>query len=721
MQPSIKTLGQILYSPSQYAIPVYQRNYRWESPQWQKLWESLGEIALPNKVGNHFMGFLVFIPDLAQPGQNTTFNLIDGQQRLTTLSLLLVALRNIARETGDASLAEKIHQYYLVHPMEKGEQHYRLLPKKRDHDTYLAIINGKGEPTGRMVEALSYFEGKLRTKLTDTADALNSIFNTVSQRLEFLCATLQKEDAYSIFKSLNSTGVPLSESDLIRNFIFMNVSPEDQADFDSDSWSPLEDRFKSDHAALDEARFSKFFRDYLMSDGRYVSPMGTFDAFESRYEGTSFSANALASALLAASRNYDIISGLQADSNTAVTKALKTLNEQDSSTTYPLLLALFAARDAGNIDSAALAKAITMLTGYILRRFVCGETSRGYGRTFVRALADDTGDPVAALEQYLLAHDWPDDGRFQAAFVTFPLYKRGYTKEIIEAIERGRGHKEPADLVDASIEHVLPQTLNSDWRDDLGPDAEQIQSDWLHTPGNLTLSAYNTELWNHRFSVKRQRYSQSNIVLTRELAGQTSWGVAQMRERGLALACEASKIWIGPALPVSLNKTDESGDEQNRFEIRKQFWEGLHDYLQSEHPQIPDFDPRPVWTVRLPTSIKHIGIETRLGLKNHVVGIDIWFWREESSLLWQELRAAPYGYNDLAESMWQFEQIKDGPRARMYLEIPVNQLRNPSSWPVAQEWFGRNLVMIYERLFPILREKMAKPEAANIFDEPVAT
>ena len=145
MKPSIQTLGHILYSPSQYVIPVFQRNYRWEEPQWQKLWESLIEVQAPGKTGNHFMGFLVFVPGLPEPGKHTTFHLVDGQQRLATSSILLAAIRNVARRAGDQDLANEIHDYYLVHPLKRGDQHFRLLPKERDHDTYLALIPRKGQ------------------------------------------------------------------------------------------------------------------------------------------------------------------------------------------------------------------------------------------------------------------------------------------------------------------------------------------------------------------------------------------------------------------------------------------------------------------------------------------------------------------------------------------------------------------------------------------------
>ena len=295
MKPSIETLGQILYSPSQYVIPVFQRNYRWDRPQWEKLWISLRDIQSPTKTGNHFMGFLVFVPGLPQPGQHTRFHLIDGQQRLTTSSLLLAALRNVARDLKQHDLAEEVHGDFLVHPRKKGDDHFRLLPKEHDHENYLALVTGKAEPTGRMADALDYFEQQLAAMAKDDPQALRRVFDAACQRLEFMCATLEAENAYNIFKSLNSTGVPLGSSDLIRNFVFMHVAPDEQDEFDSEYWTVLESRFSDATGRLEEDRFSRFFRDVLMMDGRYVQPKDTF-AFESRHEATSFSPKALAAA-----------------------------------------------------------------------------------------------------------------------------------------------------------------------------------------------------------------------------------------------------------------------------------------------------------------------------------------------------------------------------------------------------------------------------------------
>lgn len=559
MKPSIQTLGQILFSPSQYVVPVFQRTYRWELPQWTAFWESLIEIQQPDKVGNHFMGFLVFVPGLAQPGQYTRFHLIDGQQRLTTASLLLIALRNAAREAGEEDLAHEINDYYLVHPLKKGNQRYRLLPKGGDYERYIALVDNKSRPAGRMAGAVTYFEEQLATFDADSPDFLRDIFNTVCQRFEFMCATLEAENAYNIFKSLNSTGVPLGPADLIRNFIFMHVLPDEQDEFDEQLWRPLEHGFSKADGTLNEEAFSHFFRDYLMSFGRYVPPKETFANFEARYEATDFSPHELARDLLAASEQYAVISSHKADMSDKVTTALAALNRLESSTTYPLLLAFFRRRGQGDIDDDQLARAVAMLTGFILRRFVTGESSRGYSQIFVRALGEDEDDPIATLETYLTERGWPDDRRFISAFVEFPLYQRGYTRVILEALERAHGHKEPADLAKAQIEHIMPQTLNDAWRKMLGEDADRVHADWLHRPGNLTLSGYNPELLNHPFPLKREYYKNSNIVMTRTLAEYSQWTEAEIQARGQALAELAAKLWIGSTVGPSDNQIPDRG------------------------------------------------------------------------------------------------------------------------------------------------------------------
>lgn len=700
MKAIIHTLGQVLYSPSQYVIPVFQRNYRWELPQWQRLWDSLEEIRQPEKTGNHFMGFLVYVVGgTPQPGQNTRFHLIDGQQRLTTLSLLLVAIRNIARRRGDEELAQEIHDDYLVHPRKKGEQHYRLLPKEHDHQAFLAMVSGKPPLPGRMTQAVAFFERMLDTATETQPDALRRMFEVVCQRLDFMGATLESENAYSIFKSLNSTGVPLSQADLIRNFVFMHVPPDAQDGFDTELWRPLEARFTGDDGRLDEDDFARFFRDLLMSEGQYVPPRLTFTMFEARHEATGFDPQALTRTLIECADHYLALASRTPDRDNQVTRALARLNRLDSSTTWPLLLRLFAARETGALDNPGLVRAADMLCGFILRRFVAGETSRGYGEMFVRAIRDSSGEPVSALEQFLLKRGWPDDRRFIEAFTRFPLYKRGYAREVLEALESSRGHKEPASLAQAQIEHILPQTLSDEWADVLGDEAERVHGEWLHRPGNLTLSAYNQEMGNQPFAVKRARFRQSNVVLTREIAEYDHWTEAEIHERGERLAAEAATLWHGPKEPY-VAETDSMQEQEGR-QLRLQFWTGFAEHLAAAHPELPTLEPEARRWVRLKSGVQQVRLLMRFKVQDGSAALVLRFLRKARPS-WQTLRDAPGLPNGWVGQAWDFDD-DDGGDARMTLECPA--IDNDSShWPALFDWLASKLALVHAHALPWLRE-----------------
>ena len=288
-----------------------------------------------------------------------------------------------------------------------------------------------------------------------------------------------------------------------------------------------------------------------MRGGRYVRPASTFDTFEERYEGSGFSPAVLTQELSSFADYYEVINGWKPDPTPEVTKALAQLNALESSTSYPLLLNLFHRRAQGNLSDGDLVSALEMLSGFILRRFICGESSRGYGQLFAKACDVLVGNLLVALRSYLESKGWPDLGRFKVAFLNFNLYQRGYGRVILEALEAAYAHKEPADLSKAEIEHVMPQTLSTEWTSELGADAEKIHVEWQHTPGNLTLSAYNQELWNNPFVEKRTLYAQSNIVMNRKLADFTKWGVEEIKSRGSVLGEMAAEIWCGPTMPVA--------------------------------------------------------------------------------------------------------------------------------------------------------------------------
>ena len=204
------------------------------------------------------------------------------------------------------------------------------------------------------------------------------------------------------------------------------------------------------------------------------------------------------------------------------------------------------------------------------------------------------------------------------------------------------------------------------------------------------------------------------IVLTRELSDYERWDEEEIEKRGRQLATEAVRIWIGPKDPIVPVVAQDHEDSVGRRELRQQFWSGLSDYLAAEHPEIPQFEARPSWTLRLPSGIRHVGFDLRLGLRQKTVGIDLWFWRAASRPVWDRIRTAPESYDKLIGTGWNFEPVEGRDRARMFVDRPANDLRSDSTWPELYKWFGENLSLLYEKIAPKLREEFERADAPSI-------
>lgn len=411
------TLQGILNSPNRYVVPVFQRYYSWTESEWRRLWENLLELAEAeeDRALTHFMGALVFVPERGQtdvPG----FLIIDGQQRLITFTLLLCALRNLARSHDFPELAAEITDTYLIHPYRRGDRHFRLFPRQRDRDEYLAIVKHsgyRGERTG-ITEALAYFFNEIKLLFPEeafTEEALRGFFRLIVTRLEFVYIMLDQENPYRIFKSLNSTGVNLSEADLIRNFVLMEAGLDTavQDAFDDEYWQPLESLFEDERGHLNGHELSIFFRDFLMAHGRYIPRAATFYNFERRYNTAEFDAPALALELQKYANYYNIIRGRMAHPSTEINSALHQLRRQSSTTTYPLLLNLLNRLDEGTIDTDEVTQCVTLLTRFIRQRDETDEPTRSYSRWFVAACRRLEDVPYQNLHAYLVSKGYSDD------------------------------------------------------------------------------------------------------------------------------------------------------------------------------------------------------------------------------------------------------------------------------------------------------------------------
>jgi hypothetical protein len=559
------TLLGTLTAQQQYIIPIFQRYYRWDRKEWDQLWADICELR--QKEGKrHFMGALVFVPDKNMSYTYPTFQVIDGQQRLITFTLLLAALRNVCSTAGQDELASEITNSVLVHQYKKGPERFRVFPRQRDRQDFMDAVSGTGTPGHRIGKALHYFSEAITETTSAEGEALRLFYNLLLGSLEFVHINLGGENPYKIFRSLNYDGVDLTSADLIRNFVFMHVPIEKQDDFDAGLWTPLESHFLSEKKEIDTKAVSGFLRDFLMMSGDHITPADTFEAFEDKYKA-GFNPTELTKQLAADAELYDQITGATPHPDGGIEATLAKLRQLDSSTAYPLVLKLIGSMRAQQISSGEFIECIEFLSGFIFRRYICGETSRPYSKWFVAACKEVSGEhPRDSLEQFLIDRGFPGDGRFEAALSRFPLYSGKYAFEVLWQLEKSFGNKEAPNPEEATIEHIMPQTLSKEWREDLGTDARQIQGEWVDTLGNLTFSGYNTGLSNKRFAVKLEGigdtpgYRKSNFELTKMLTSNTKWGAEEIENRGEELAERASSIWRGPTKEIQ-----EDGRPENPF------------------------------------------------------------------------------------------------------------------------------------------------------------
>jgi len=545
-----RTLSRILHSGDQYVIPAFQRYYSWGKENWDKLWDDVVELYADESTKAHFMGSIVCMPGDHMPGVVPAYLVIDGQQRLVTLSLLLSALRDLSTDSKSTELAEEIQESFLVHKYKIGLERYKVFTRLRDRDAFAAIMekNPPSEATRStsIESAYRYYRERIAQGSEDGQSFdLRKLFVTVADRLDFVLITLEGDSPFKIFKSLNSTGVPLQESDLIRNYVFMQVALDRMDGFDDEHWRPLEKMFE-ERGSINSGLLSGFLRDFLISHGTYIRKDETADAFEKTFPPKTFDPVSLAKDLKRFARHHSIALGRTSHVVPEVENSIRGLRELDVGTSSPLVLVLLEARDSKGLPNGDLTKAIESIRGFVLRRYVCGESSRAYGRWFAAACKEFSSGGVVKLAEFLKKRGWPNDARFEEALIRFSLYFSEYGHALLKALEQGIPTKEPVSLANVQIEHVMPQTLSKEWTEMLGPEHETIHETWKDTLGNLTLTGYNPELSNRPFEEKKKVYESSGIQLNRYFREKERWSESDITERGRDLAKKAARIFPGP-------------------------------------------------------------------------------------------------------------------------------------------------------------------------------
>lgn len=574
----------LLKKSSQFIVPIYQRLYSWREAECAQLWADVIRAGSTPELGSHFTGSIVYVAK--DQSTNTSADpdlIIDGQQRVTTVTLILAALASHLeqmpedqREPWDGFSPKKIRNRFLLNDDEDGERQFKLILSQSDKGALMAILQGAEPPADMVTRVTSnyeFFQGKLSEPGVDLA--------VVSKGLDKLVVVDVKlergvDNPQLVFEAMNSTGKKLSQADLIRNYVLMDLPPKQQEKLYLAYWRPMELEF----AGAGESQFDEFVRHYLtIKSGEIPRLDDIYDAFKDhaiRFTKADETIESLVVELRQYARRY-VSMALGKETDRELLRAFKDLDQIKADVVYPFLLEVYTDYDLGILTRDEVLEVVSLVTSYIFRRAVCRIPTNSLNKTFAGFSAavrkDRYLDSVKA--QFLGMRSYrrfPSDAEFEAGLKANDLYnfrRRSYFLRMLENF----GRKEHVTIEDYTIEHILPQNenLSDDWKSALGHDWQEVQTMYLHTLGNLTLTGYNSEYSDHPFAKKRDMeggFKDSPLRLNRGLGQLETWNVDEIQARAARLAGDALKIWSRPALPAEALAAFEGKRAESDFTIQ---------------------------------------------------------------------------------------------------------------------------------------------------------
>ena len=582
-----KLLDFLKKSP-QFVIPIYQRTYSWTERECRQLWDDIVRTGSNDAISAHFVGSIVYIEKgLYQVSSQSPLLVIDGQQRLSTVTLILEAL---ARQLGDSEpvdgfSAKKLRSYYLLNPLEEGERGFKLLLTQTDKASLLALVQQKAQPTDqslRVTENFAFFEEQVKNLGGDLSGLCHGLAKLV---VVDIALSRDQDNPQLIFESMNSTGRELSQADLIRNFILMGLEPAHQTRLYEDHWRPMEVGFGQEGYG---SHFDSFMRHYLtLKTGEIPNVRAVYEAFKSHARKPDISAAGVDTLVadIHAFTGYYCAMALGKEADKKLAEAFRDLRELKVDVAYPFLLELYDDFANGRLESTDFEAAVRLVEAYVFRRAVCAIPTNSLNKTFAtfgRALQKDRY--LESIQAHLLTlpsyRRFPGDEEFKREYVVRDLYnfpRRSYWLRRLE----NYGRKERVPVDEYTIEHILPQNenLSAKWRDELGPEWQRVQETWLHTLGNLTLTGYNAEYSDRPFSEKRDMkggFRESPLKLNEGLSGFDKWDEAAIKNRAERLAAVAAGVWAVPSLQAEVLESYRPRGEGEK----------AAGYMIDDHPQL---------------------------------------------------------------------------------------------------------------------------------------
>lgn len=720
MKADAQRVNAILGGPNQFLVPFFQRFYSWKRPDWERLWSDVSYLLGEGKGRQHFLGPLVLTSVDKTPREVMRHQIVDGQQRLTTLSLLLSALRDVAVDKGDKILAEKVEEQFLIHRHQTGVLRYRVVPRIGDREAFFQIVDGKWKaaPTKLAVtKGYQFFRRKIaelaeekgaKAKLAELSTAVTTLLNLVSIGIE-------EENPYEIFETLNFLGQALKESDLIRNFVFMQIPQDDQQHFQDQHWQSLESLL-DDAPDLPVDFASHFYRSYLMRNGDYIEKTGTFVAFKEQQKREGLTPEKLVAQLKHFAELELWLRRPDSMPEKTLRWPLRRIQFLDITTAHPLLLNLLDRFNSGSLDRDGLLQCVEDIASFVMRRSICGESSRTYGRWFTESIKKIQTNPVTELQAIWHSRKWPDDETFKARLLEFPLYHRERNKArlALEELERSYGHKESVDVATLTIEHVMPQTIKANasgsaWKKMLGANWEKDWQTWLHAIGNLTLSGYNEDMSNKPFDRKKGGLRESHLELNKHFSRLKRWDANAIVERGKELAKRLTRCFPKPKGAVEYHPSAEAtkGDDDldGGQKFRKDYWSRLNEMLKDRESEFVRGNITDASWQEFKTPSHRVRLWAKAYRNLKEVRLDMVFLYKLGRQVYEHLEEQkPDIERQFKESL-----IWEG-AGRPFIAISREDadVGDEDSWDDQHDWLAEQLELIGEHLFPRIEKILAK-------------
>ncbi len=557
----------------QFVIPIYQRVYSWEKEHCKQLWDDIIKTGGNDQIEGHFIGPIVFVHDGIYTTNHNELLIIDGQQRLTTITLLFIALRNYLNDEDEfleKFSHQKIRNRYLINSDEKGDKKFKLILSESDRDTLLSLIDKDrrkpSEPSLKIMENFKLFEEWIRKN----TDKLETIFKGLD-KLMVVEISLErgKDNPQLIFESMNSTGKDLTQTDLIRNYILMGLEPEKQKIFYKKYWRAMEEAFKQN-----ETLFNQFVRHYLTIKTREIPNINkVYEAFKRYQQERGIETEVLLQDLQKYCGFFCQIVFKKEDDK-GLNKALSFLVDLEMDVIYPLLLELYSDYSDGVLSKADFIPTIYLTESYICRRAVCGLGTNSLNKVFPsftkKINKDQYLESIKVHFGYLTEKQrFPNNDEFKKLFITIDFYNFQKKKYFFERLE-SFNTEEPVNTKECTIEHIMPQTLTEEWKRDLGGNFQAIHDKYLHTIRNLTLTGYNQEYSNNSFQEKRDMekgFKQSPLKLNQSLKDLEVFGEKEIEKRANDLADWALKIWTYPKLDAETLEKYKPKKEKKVYDL----------------------------------------------------------------------------------------------------------------------------------------------------------